>query len=236
MDSTTATAPASQTEQHVRRLRALQRDGLHEEALRDAQSLARDLPENRDLLLIAATSLRHLRRTAEAMAALDRLEQLQPRFSRLHQERGQCYVTLKDAPRAIEAFLLAVNINPALPASWSMLEGLYRMTRDVANAATAAAHVATQKDLPPEVVTELFDEVPAVLQDSAASIVVARRDDEPIATAMVYASDEVASLQWVGTVPAGLSSRYSGRRSHGFSTCNSTGSRFSASTRRTLRA
>ena len=56
--------------------------------------------------------------------------------------------------------------------------------------------------MPPEVLTELFDEVPAVLQDSAASIVVARRDDEPIATAMVYASDGVASLQWVGTVPA----------------------------------
>ncbi len=56
--------------------------------------------------------------------------------------------------------------------------------------------------MPPEVLGELFDEAPAVLQDSAASIVVARRDDEPIATAMVYASDGVASLQWVGTVPA----------------------------------
>ena len=56
--------------------------------------------------------------------------------------------------------------------------------------------------MPPEVLTELFDEVAAVLQDAAASIVVARRDDEPVATAMVYASDGVASLQWVGTVPA----------------------------------
>jgi Acetyltransferase (GNAT) domain len=56
--------------------------------------------------------------------------------------------------------------------------------------------------MPPEVLTDLFDEVAAVLQDSAASIVVAYRDDEPIATAMVYASDGVASLQWVGTVPA----------------------------------
>jgi hypothetical protein len=59
--------------------------------------------------------------------------------------------------------------------------------------------------MPPEVLSELFDEVPAVLQDSAASIVVVRRDDEPIATAMVYASDGVASLQWVGTVPAARS-------------------------------
>ena len=46
----------------------------------------------------------------------------------------------------------------------------------------------------------------------AASIVVARRDDEPIATAMVYASDGVASLQWVGTVPA-AAARVSARSS-----------------------
>ena len=56
--------------------------------------------------------------------------------------------------------------------------------------------------MPPEVLADLFDEVPAVLQDSSASIVVAYRDDEPVATAMVYASDGVASLQWVGTIPA----------------------------------
>src|SRR5580698_4175631 len=56
--------------------------------------------------------------------------------------------------------------------------------------------------MPPEVLTDLFDEVGAILQDAAASIVVAYRDEEPIATAMVYASDGVASLQWVGTVPA----------------------------------
>ena len=32
-----------------------------------------------------------------------------------------------------------------------------------------------------------------------------RRGDEPIATAMAYESDGVASLQWVGTVPAAMS-------------------------------
>lgn len=55
--------------------------------------------------------------------------------------------------------------------------------------------------MPPEVLTDLFDEAAVVLQDPAASIVVARRDDEPVATAMLYSSDGVASLQWVGTVP-----------------------------------
>ncbi|HMA50331.1 MAG TPA: sulfotransferase, partial [Magnetospirillaceae bacterium] len=61
-------------------------------------------------------------------------------------------VQRRDAPKAIESLLWAVNINSALPASWSMLEGLYRLTGDAANAATAAAHVATLKALPPVVV------------------------------------------------------------------------------------
>ena len=56
--------------------------------------------------------------------------------------------------------------------------------------------------MPPEVLVDVFDEPGAVLTDPAATIVVARRDDEPVATAMVYESDGVASLQWVGTVPA----------------------------------
>jgi GNAT superfamily N-acetyltransferase len=56
--------------------------------------------------------------------------------------------------------------------------------------------------MPPEVLVDVFEDVPAVLADPAASIVVARRDDQPVATAMVYESDGVASLQWVGTVPA----------------------------------
>ncbi len=153
METTAALAPMTPAELDVRRLRELQRQGHHNDALLDAEARLRDLPENRDFLLIAATSLRHLRRIPEALGMLDRLEALQPRFSRLHQERGLCHVALKDAPLAIDGLLRAVNINPALPSSWSMLEGLYRLTGDPANAATAAAHVATLKSLPPEVVT-----------------------------------------------------------------------------------
>ena len=160
MESTVVTAPAISIELEVRRLRGLQQEGRHDEALRDARRLIDDLPENRDLLLIEAISLRHLRRMDESLTALERLEELQPRFSLLHQERGLCHVALKDAPLAIDCLLRAVNINPALPASWSMLEGLYRMVGDTANAAIAASHVAVLKGLPPEVVraTSLFSD------------------------------------------------------------------------------
>ena len=134
MDSTVGIPASSPIEREVGRLRKLQNAGRHTEALHDAQSLVRDLPENRDLLLIVAISLRHLLRIPEALATLERLEALQPKFSRLHQERGLCYVALKDAPQAIDALLLAVNLNPALPMSWRMLEGLYRLTGETQNA------------------------------------------------------------------------------------------------------
>jgi tetratricopeptide (TPR) repeat protein len=145
--------PPSPVEGEVGRLRRLQQQGRHEDVLSGAEPLVREFPENRDLLLILATSQRHLMRIPDALSTLERLEALQHRFSRMHQERGLCHVALRDAPQAIEALLRAVNINPALPMSWRMLEGLYRMTGEAQNAAMAADHVATLKALPSEVVT-----------------------------------------------------------------------------------
>jgi len=140
-------------EQDVRRLRDWQRQGRHAEAFAESSRLAQSYPENRDLLLLGAISLRHLGKIDDALSRLERLEKLQPSYSLLHQERGLCHVPRKDAPKAIESLLRAVNLNPALPASWSMLDGLYRLTGDQRNAATAATHVKLLKSLPPEVVT-----------------------------------------------------------------------------------
>jgi tetratricopeptide (TPR) repeat protein len=150
----------SPVEQSVRRIRELLNALQYGEALRLGEVLLAEVPENRDALYLVALALRQLVRIPESLAALDRLEQHHPRYSRLYQERGHCYVTLRDAPRAIDAFLRAVNINPALQASWQMLAGLYRMQRDAANADTAAAHVAKLESLPPEVVraTSLFSD------------------------------------------------------------------------------
>ena len=168
-------------EQDVARLRRLQKEGRHPEALRGAQSILLDAPENRDLLLIAATSQRHLQQIPEALEMLVRLERTQPRFSRLHQERGLCYVALKDAPRAIESLLLAVNINPALPASWKMLKGLYRLTGDAQNAEIAAQHVALLEALPPDVVraTSLFSDGELGLAEHVTRAFLLQHGDHP---------------------------------------------------------
>jgi predicted Zn-dependent protease len=175
------TLPSSPIEAEVGRLRTLQRDGQHEAALQGAETLLEDVPENRDLLLIAAISLRYQLRIDEALAMLDRLERTQPRFSRLHEERGLCFVARKDAPPAIEALLRAVHINPALPTSWRMLEGLYRLTGDPQSAATAAAHVETLKNLPPEVITatSLFSDGDLVPAEQIVRAYLLRRGDHP---------------------------------------------------------
>jgi tetratricopeptide (TPR) repeat protein len=60
-------------------------------------------------------------------------------------------MTLRDPPRAIEAFLQGVALNPALVASWTMLERLYCATGDLTNAAAAAERVAALKQLAAEV-------------------------------------------------------------------------------------
>jgi len=136
----------------VRRIRELMERRQFPEARAASEALMQRWPEDRDALYVGAVSLRYLNRIPEALETLERLERHHPGFSRLYQERGHCHVALRDAPRAIDAYLKAVNLNPALPASWSKLESLYRMTGDRGNAATAADHVATLKNLPPEVV------------------------------------------------------------------------------------
>ena len=142
----------------ISQLRELLRQQRYPELLTAARAVLATVPEQRDALLFTAIAQRFLGRIPEALKTLATLEQQHPRFSRLYEERGRCYVSLRQAAPAIEAFIKGVNINHALPGSWSMLEGLYRMQSDAPNAAVAASHVATLRALPQEVViaTGLF--------------------------------------------------------------------------------
>ncbi|GFZ89248.1 tetratricopeptide repeat-containing sulfotransferase family protein [Dyella caseinilytica] len=151
--NTAATDPVSDSvARDIERIRQWQSDGQHAQALQAAQALLTEAKGHYEVLYLVARSQRYLGQIDAALQTLARMEQEHPRYSRLHEERGHCYVVLRDAPNAIDALLHAVNINPALPSSWNLLEGLYRMTGDAANAATAASHVATLKRLAPDVV------------------------------------------------------------------------------------
>jgi tetratricopeptide (TPR) repeat protein len=59
---------------------------------------------------------------------------------------------MNDVPNAIDAFECSVDINAALPSSWSMLERLYRIAGDVKKAMVAAEHLAMLRRLPAQIV------------------------------------------------------------------------------------
>lgn len=153
MESTVVNLAESPVELETQRIRGLLEKGHFESALIACDGLASVVPENRDVLYMMAVSFRYLKRLPEALNTLEKLQRLHPSYSRLFQERGHCYVSMRDASRAIETFLVAVNLNPALPASWGTLQTLFRITGQAANEKTAAAHVATLNKLPIEIVT-----------------------------------------------------------------------------------
>jgi len=152
MDLAPTTAPPAPAGDEIARLRELLRQHRFGEVLTAARAVLATRADQREALLFTAIAQRYLGQIPEALKTLGTLAQHHPGFSRLHEERGRCFVALRQARPAIEAFLQAVRINHALPGSWSMLEGLYRMQGDSANAALAASHVATLRGLPQEVV------------------------------------------------------------------------------------
>ncbi len=151
MDSSETARAAIASE--VARIRALLRQKRFAEALPAGEALLLESPDHRDGLLFTAVAQRCLGRIEDALRTLATLQTHHPGFSRLYEERGHCFVVLKQAPEAIDAFLAAVNINHALPASWRMLEGLYRMTGQADNTARAAGQLATLRAISTEVVT-----------------------------------------------------------------------------------
>ena len=145
--------PPTGIDPEVRRIRSLLEASQFSPALNAALALAQQVPENRDVLYMIAVAQRYLRRVPDALATLNRLEELHPEYPRLYQERGHCYVTLRSAALAIEAFERAVTLSSALPASWKALEVLYRMSGRAGAARKAAAEVQNLAKLPPEIVT-----------------------------------------------------------------------------------
>jgi tetratricopeptide (TPR) repeat protein len=146
-ETTSTTAPTTTA------VRALVRQSRYAEAFAAAAMLLDQKPDNRDALLLKAICLRCLGRLAPAHDTLALLAQHHPRFSRAYEERGQWFAAQRQAAPAIDAFRTAVTLNHALPSSWHMLEGLYRLTGQSQNCAEAAEQLAKLRNIPPEVVT-----------------------------------------------------------------------------------
>jgi tetratricopeptide (TPR) repeat protein len=145
--------PVSRIESEVLRARALLEKRQFAAALAAAEALLAEVPENRDVLYLIAVSQRYLGRMADALRTLTRFEQLHPTYGRLFQERGHCLKAVGQTDGAIEAYERAVQLNPALPASWRALAQLLPAIGRNAEADEAdrfAKHMAT---LPSAIVT-----------------------------------------------------------------------------------
>ena len=142
----------SPLEAEVSVLRSLQAEGNHAGAIEGANRLLTAHPANRDVLLIAAHSLRMTQQIDAALATLAQLAEHHPRFSQLFLERGLCHVARRDAANAISDLRLAVLTNPALIMGWRMLDGLFRMAGDTASADLAAKHFTHLSSIPPPIV------------------------------------------------------------------------------------
>jgi tetratricopeptide (TPR) repeat protein len=122
-------------------------------ALAAAEALLAEVPENRDVLYLVAVSQRYLGRVADALRTLVRFEQIHPTYGRLFQERGHCLKAVGQTVAAIEAYERAVQLNPALPASWRALSQLLRSIDRNAEAGEADRLAKHMASLPTPIVT-----------------------------------------------------------------------------------
>ena len=148
--------PLSQIEPDFEAQLLQARDALLQQRYADAEQLAvacvRQQPGNREALYALAVAQRMQTRIPEALATLAELEAWHPAFSRLHQERGHCHIFRRDAKAAIDAFEHAIQLSPALPASWNALQTLYRMVGRHQESTIAGEHVKKLASLPPAIV------------------------------------------------------------------------------------
>jgi tetratricopeptide (TPR) repeat protein len=145
--------PPSRIEADVLRMRHLIGQRQYDAALALGTKLLAEVPANRDVRYMQAVAQRYLGRPAEALKTLAELEKIHPDYSRLHQERGHCWLAARNPAAALDAYLRAVSINVALPGSWKALETLFRSAGRTEDADTARAHGAKLASLPTPVVT-----------------------------------------------------------------------------------
>ena len=166
MEAAALSAPPSRIDTEVRRIREMLERGQFASALTAAQPLLSEMPENRDVLYMMAVCQRFLGRIPDALATLAILERHHSNYARLYQERGHCYVAVRAAEPAIEAFTRAVTLNGSLPASWNALQVLYRMTGRPADADHAAVQAANLAALPKEIVAAFSMYADGQIQDA----------------------------------------------------------------------
>jgi len=100
-----------------------------------------------------AVALRYQRHFKEALSVLNQAIELNPRWGRLHQEIGHCHRDQNQPHEALRGYAKAVELNPALPASWRALAALYKLKAQPQKLHEAEQMLARLSGLHPTVVS-----------------------------------------------------------------------------------
>jgi len=75
-------------------------------------------PNDEEALYMSAVCYRYQKQYKHALSQLNQLKKIAPGHARAYQEEGHVYRVQGDLVRACDAYALAVQLNPALEASW----------------------------------------------------------------------------------------------------------------------
>ena len=129
--------------------RGLLQSGQFASAADLVEQVAPAEPAYRDALYIRIVAARYQRQFESCRLLGEELIALDPGFGRAHQELGHCLRDMGHRELALAAYQTAVNLNPALLASWRMLEQLHEAAGRGAAADFAKAQGDYLGSLPP---------------------------------------------------------------------------------------
>lgn len=147
-----ATPPAASLEQ----AKALIQSARFSEAVAALHTLLEDSLSREDeveVLYMLAVVQRYTRQYDSALHNLKVLLTKDQGYARAYQEQGHIYLAMNEPGTARQAYVRAVELNPALPASWKMLTGLYDRDGRQQEAASARRQLAFLESLPAELVS-----------------------------------------------------------------------------------
>ncbi|MDZ7684344.1 MAG: tetratricopeptide repeat protein [Gammaproteobacteria bacterium] len=136
--------------------KGLIQNGQFSEALTLLETLIATAPDSDDqieALYMMAVAQRYTRQLRPALATLDKLLSVNPEYSRGHQERGHLYITLGELDNARQSYARAVELNPALLASWKALLKLYQQAGMKQEEEIAREQATFLEELPAELLS-----------------------------------------------------------------------------------
>ena len=102
-----------------------------------SQEILVNEPKHRDALYFLAVNQRYQNNISDALVTIQTLISHHSEFGRAHQEQGHCYKALNQSKPALDAYMMAVQLNPTLIASWRMVQA-YQSQNGDAQIATIA--------------------------------------------------------------------------------------------------